>query len=146
MTWKDYQSQGLVTPHKTSKRELDELRAAVARNLKDAAIEELSDDNRFGIAYQATLLIAKMAVACAGYRVKGSGAHHTTFEVIPLALGSRFQATADYLDVCRRKRNDIAYDSEGVVSTQDVIDLVNKTNEFRHDVDAWIASHHPAFK
>ncbi len=146
MTWKDYQNRGLIAPHKTSKGELDELRAAVARNLKDAAIEELSDDNRFGIAYQAALLLAKIAIACAGYRVKGQGAHQTSFEVMQLALGAKFQATSDYFNVCRRKRNDIAYDSEGIVSTQDVADLIEKANAFRDEIEAWISKHHPTLK
>jgi hypothetical protein len=144
MTWKDYQRKGLVAAHQTGKAELDDLRAAVERNLKDAGIELLSDDNRFGIAYQAALLVARIAIACAGYRVKGQGAHHTTFEVVPLVLGTKYQPLADYLDLCRRKRNDIAYDCEGVVSSVDVEQLINAATKFASDVEAWIAKHHPA--
>lgn len=143
MSWKNYQSKGLVAPHATSKAELDDLRDAIKRNLDDASIDELSEDNRFGIAYQAALLVAKMAIACAGYRVKGHGAHHTTFEVLPLALDSSFQKLANYLDRCRRKRNDISYDSQGVVSLADVEALVKQATQFAADVEAWIAKHHP---
>ena len=50
----------------TSKQELDDLRNAVDRNLRDAAIPQLSADNRFGVAYEAALLLGKIAVACAG--------------------------------------------------------------------------------
>jgi hypothetical protein len=120
------------------------LRAAIQRNLDDASIDELSDDNRFGIAYQAALLVAKMAIACAGYRVKGQGAHHTTFQVVPLALGASYQTLADYLDRCRRKRNDIAYDSQGIVSSADVDELVKRATQFAADVEAWIATQHPS--
>lgn len=119
------------------------MRAAIRRNLDDASIDELSDDNRFGIAYQAALLVAKMAIACAGYRIKGQGAHHTTFQVLPLALGRSYQSLSDYLDLCRRKRNDIAYDSEGIVSSADVDELVKQATEFASDVEAWLAKHHP---
>lgn len=120
------------------------MRAAAERNLKDASIEELSDDNRFSIAYQAALLTAKMAIACAGYRVKGQGAHHTTFQAIPLALGAKYQPIADYFDVCRRKRNDIVYDSEGIVSLRDVEELLENASQFAADVEAWIKKNHPA--
>ena len=144
MTWKDYQKKGVVSAHKTSKAEIDDLRAAVDRNLKDASIEELSDDNRFGIAYQAALLAAKIAIACAGYRVKGQGAHHTTFELVPLAFGTTYRPLADYFDLCRRKRNDISYDSEGVVSTNDVSELLEKAAEFKTEVEAWISKKHPS--
>ena len=143
MSWKSLQSQGKVDPHVTSKAELDDLRAVVERNLDDASIQELSDDNRFGIAYQAALLSAKMAIACAGYRVKGQGAHQTTFQALKLAMGSSVNAMADYLDRCRRKRNEMTYDSEGVVSSADATELLAKAKEFNETVEAWIAKHHP---
>lgn len=139
------QNQGRVEPHVTSKAELDDLRAAIERNLADAAIKELSADNRFSIAYQAALLAAKMAVACAGYRVKGQGAHQATFQALKLALGSSVNTTAAYLDRCRRKRNDLAYDSEGVVSATDATELLKEAKALHKDVKAWIAKHHPTF-
>lgn len=139
------QNQGLVAPHTTSKAELDDLRAAVKRNLEDAAVEELSDDNRFAIAYQAALLAAKMAIACAGYRVKGAGAHHTTFEALPLALGTGVKQLADYFDRCRRKRNVIDYDSQGVVSSTDVEEIIRQATKLSQDVDGWISKYHPSF-
>jgi uncharacterized protein (UPF0332 family) len=143
MSWKSLQNQGKVDPHVTSKAELDDLRAVVQRNLDDASIQELSDDNRFGIAYQAALLSAKMAIACAGYRVKGQGAHQTTFQALKLAMGRSVNATADYLDRCRRKRNEMTYDSEGVVSSTDAEELLAKATEFKDTVEAWSAKHHP---
>jgi uncharacterized protein (UPF0332 family) len=145
MSWKSLQNQGRVDPHVTSKAELDDLRAVVERNLDDASIQELSDDNRFGIAYQAALLSAKMAIACAGYRVKGQGAHQTTFQALKLAMGSAVNAMADYLDRCRRKRNEMTYDSEGVVSSADAEELLGKAKSFHQIVEAWIAKHHPKF-
>lgn len=114
------------------------------RNLDDAAIKELSDDNRFAIAYQAALLAAKMTLACAGYRVKGQGAHQTTFMGLKLAMGPKIHRTADYLDRCRRKRNDVAYDSEGVVSASDAAALLKQAKALNKDVEAWIARHYPA--
>jgi hypothetical protein len=142
MTWKNLQNQDRVEPHVTSKSELDDLRAAIQRNLDDAAIAALSADNQFAIAYQAALLVAKMAVACAGYRVKGQGAHQATFQAIKLALGPSVHKTADYLDRCRRKRNDLAYDSQGVVSATDAAELLKQATALRKVVEAWIAKNH----
>jgi hypothetical protein len=68
MSWKKLQAEGRVRTHKTSKKELNELRALIARDLEDAAIQELSDDRRFATAYNAALQTAKMAIACAGYQ------------------------------------------------------------------------------
>jgi hypothetical protein len=86
------------------------MRALVARDLADAAIPGLSADRRFATAYNAALQVASMAVACAGYRVTAKTGHHrVTLEAAVLALGSRAQRHADYLETCRRKRNVIDY-------------------------------------
>lgn len=139
------QDQGRIEGHVTSKAELDELRAVIQRNLADASIDALSDDNRFSIAYQAALLAAKMAVACAGYRVKGQGAHQTTFQAVKIAMGASVGKTADYFDRCRRKRNDLAYDSLGAVSAADAVELEKRAVAFLAEVEAWIAANHPTF-
>ncbi len=130
MSWKSLQDQGKVDPHITSKAELDDLRAAVERNLADASLGQLSPDNRFSIAYQAALLAAKMAIACAGHRVKGQGAHQTTFAALKLAMGSPTNIMATYLDRCRRKRNEGAYDAAGVVSMAEADELFKKAQVF----------------
>jgi hypothetical protein len=59
----------------------------VDRDLADAAIPALSEDRRFATAYNAALQTAKMAIACAGYRVASVPGHHRiTFEGAKLAL------------------------------------------------------------
>jgi hypothetical protein len=145
MNWKTLRAQGKLDQHSTSKVELDDLRAAIARNLQDAAISSLSADNRFSIAYQAALLSAKMAIACRGYRVKGQGAHQTTFQALPLAMGAALKPTADYFDRCRRKRNDLMYDHEGSVSASDAVELFQRATNFHEKVEGWIAIHYASF-
>src|SRR5215469_9338400 len=89
MSWKSLQAQGRVRAHKASKRELDELRAVIVRDLEDAAIQELSDDRRFATAYNAALQSAKMAILCAGFQLASTPGHHRlTFEAARLALGA----------------------------------------------------------
>lgn len=70
MSWKHLLAEHLVEPHTTSAEEIRDLRAAVDRNLHDARLQGLSNDNRFGLAYEAALVAAKMAVHAAGYRVR----------------------------------------------------------------------------
>jgi len=105
-----------VREHTTSKNELDDLRAVVARDLQDASLPDLSEDRRFATAYNAALQAAKMAVACAGYRVVGQGHHQTTFEAVKLAIGKKASRFADYFETCRRKRNTVDYDLANVIS------------------------------
>jgi hypothetical protein len=145
MTWKQLQVSGRVRPHATSKNELDGLRAVVARDLVDAAVPGLSDDRRFATAYNAVLQLAKMAIACVGYRVTGQAHHQTTFEAVELAMGKKVAALTAYFETCRRKRNTLDYDLANVVSKTEADELVQKAYEFNTLVEGWIARRHPLF-
>jgi hypothetical protein len=131
--------------HTTSRSELDELRAVVDRDLKDAAISQLSTDRRFAVAYNAVQQLAKMVLACAGYRVSSSkGGHHaTTFEATGLILGPTHQVLIDYFDTCRQKRNQVNYDHAGLTSDNEAAELVERANEFRSLIEAWIEQNAP---
>ena len=73
MSWKRLLDERLAERHRTSKEELHGLRAVVERNLKDARVEAVSADNRFGAAYEAALTLATMAIAASGDRIKAPG-------------------------------------------------------------------------
>ena len=119
--------------------------AQIDRNLCDAAIVQLSADNRFGLAYEAALLLAKMAVACAGYRVKGQGAHQTTLAALKLALGPNVVNTANYLDRCRRKRNELSYDAAGVATDTEATELLSQAHAMKNIVEEWIGTNYPRY-
>ncbi|MCC6127477.1 MAG: hypothetical protein IT426_21170 [Pirellulales bacterium] len=142
-TWKKLLETHRVETHVTSKQEIDDLRSAVARNLRDSAIDALSADNRFGLAYEAALLLSKMVLACAGYRVKGQGSHQTSFLALPLVLGDSSKKTSSYFDRCRRKRNAISYDTANVVTDTEVKEILAKAKGFQQTVETWIAKTHP---
>lgn len=115
MSWKKLLEEHKVHTHSTSKKELDALRELIARDLADAGIKGLSADRQFATAYNAALQTAKMAIACAGYRLANAPGHHRlTFEAVRLALGPAAAKFLDYLEVCRRKRNAIDYDHASV--------------------------------
>lgn len=130
--------------HRTSKQELDDLRTVIERDLHDAALPLLSADRRFATAYNAALQTAKMAVACAGYRVVGQGHHQVSFEAAELAIGASVSALVTYFELCRRKRNTLDYDVANVVSDTEAAELLQKAQQFKTEVEAWIAANHPA--
>lgn len=143
MSWQPLLKTNRVRPHVTSKNELQGLRDPIARDLADAALAGLSADRRFATAYKAVLQLTKMAIACAGYRVVGAGHHQTTFEALEIALGSGIAVTANYFDVCRRKRNLVDYDYANVATDTETDELLRQAEQFRQMVEAWIAQHHP---
>ncbi len=145
MSWQQLQNAGRVRPHTTSKKELDDLRAIVERDLQDADLEELSDDRRFATAYNAALQTSKMVIACAGFRVAGRGHHQATFEAIELAIGPPAATYSAFLDMCRRKRNMVDYDMSGVATEAEVEQLINETKAFLALAETWISQHYAAF-
>jgi Transglutaminase-like superfamily len=61
LTWTKLLASKQAQKHKTSKKELDNMRALIARDLADAALAGLSADRRFATAYNAALQAANMA-------------------------------------------------------------------------------------
>lgn len=147
MTWKQLRAEKRIKPHRTSKAELDDLRAGVEVKLKDAATTSISADTRFATAYGAALLLAKMAIACAGYRLdpKVGGHHKTAFEALPLVLGPGATGLGRYFEVSRRKRNEIDYDRAFVASDADADEIIRRTRELQILVENWIAANKPQF-
>lgn len=145
MTWQQLLSLNRVRAHRTSKQELDDLRAVIERDLRDAGISGLSADRAFATAYNAALQTAKMAIACAGYRVVGQGHHQVSFEAAELGVGPSVSTLVAYFELCRRKRNMLDYDVANVVSDTEARELLQKGREFKREIETWIAAHHPSF-
>ena len=146
MTWQQLLNAKHVQTHATSKQELDDLRAVIERDLHDAGLTGLSADRSFATSYNAALQTAKMAIACAGYRVVAKKVHHqVTFEAAELAIGPSVSKLVTYFETCRRKRNTLDYDVANVVSDTEAAELLQKAQEFWQEVEAWIAKHHPSF-
>lgn len=147
VTWTQLLANNEVKQHKTSKAELDKIRAAIRRDLADASLKGLSPDRRFATAYNAALQATKMAIACAGYRVTPGGGHHRiSFETVKLAVGKAADPYGDYFDRCRRKRNVIDYDDANVATETEAQEIVEKAVEFVAAVEQWIVAKYPSLK
>ncbi len=59
MTWTNLLANKEAQKHKTSKKELDNMRALIARDLADASLAGLSADRRFATANNAALRKAR---------------------------------------------------------------------------------------
>jgi hypothetical protein len=143
-SWQQWLAKGDVKTHQTTKQEVDNLRALIARDLADAAISGLSADRRFATAYNAALQTGTIAIACSGYRVSARSGHHkVTFEAAAVALGREAVALSDYFDTCRRKRNVIDYMTSSVATDTEADELLHNVQEFHLLVESWINATHP---
>ena len=144
MTWTKLLVDKDAQKHKTSKKELDNIRALIARDLADAGFAGLSADRRFATAYNAALQTATMAICCSGYRLASAPGHHRlTFDAARLALGASAARSLDFFEACRRKRNVIDYDQASVATETEAAEVIVEARSFLDLVEQWIVTHHP---
>jgi hypothetical protein len=142
MTLQQWATDRWLRPHKTSREEIRNLLAIVERDLKDSE-EGISEDWRFGIAYNAALKLCTILLYASGFMAEKSLQHNRTIQALPLILGAKRQKDADYLDTCRKKRNTVEHDAVGSVTRQDADELIGFVAEFRDEVLAWLKKNYP---
>jgi hypothetical protein len=142
MSLKSWAENGWLRRHQTSAQEIADLLKIVDRDLHDARAG-VSDDWRFGIAYNAALKLCTILLYLEGYRAERALQHYRTIQALPLILGDGRKGDADYLNTCRAKRNIVEYDRTGAVSSDEADELIAFVEEFRGDVVRWIKQHHP---
>lgn len=143
MTLKDWEANAWLRPHKTSRQEIGNLLVIVRRDLTDARSEGISDDWRFGIAYNAALKLCTILLYAEGYRPMQNLAHYRTLQALPLILGRDRKADTNYLETCRTKRNTVEYDYAGGATDADADELIEFAEHLEKDVMEWLHSRHP---
>jgi allantoicase len=147
VTWTKLLANKEAERHKTSKKELDNMRALIARDLADAGIASVSADRRFATAYNAALQAANMAIACAGYRIMSKVGHHrVSLESTKFMFGKPMHKYADYFETCRRKRNTIDYTFSNVATETEAREILIQASQFYSEVEDWITKNHPSLK
>ena len=144
MNLQNWLANGWLRPHQTSPEEIRNLWAIAVRDLTDAATERLSSDWQFNIAYNAALQLCTLLLRAEGFSpAKGQLSHYRVLQSLPLTLGPKWKESADYLDACRNKRNQVEYDSAGRTSKKDAAELIQFAGELREAVLAWLKAKHP---
>jgi hypothetical protein len=143
MSWTTLLGENRVAAEPSSKSELDNLRSIVARCFSDINAINLSEEQRFIIAYDAARTLSLMIVRAEGYRPKTFGGHYNTFAGLEAADAVSFKATAAYFQICRMKRNDSEYGFASGTTSADANELIKAVTQFAADAEAWISSKHP---
>ncbi|MGH2620406.1 MAG: hypothetical protein ACRDHG_07520 [Anaerolineales bacterium] len=115
----------------------------VDRDLDDAAVEALSTDRRFLIAYDAALNLATIALYCAGYETHGKGHHWATFQAVPEIMGEQFKDQSSYFESCRTKRNVSTYDRGSQISEAEAAELLDEGRRFNAQLEKWLRENFP---
>jgi hypothetical protein len=138
--WAEY---GWLRQHQTTRQEIGDMLAIVARDLSDAQVGGISTDWQFGIAYNAALKLCTILLYAEGYRAGQGLQHYRTIQALPLILGNSREADAAYLDACRIKRNTVEYDRIGTTSDSEGLELISFVSELQTEVIMWLRANHP---
>ena len=144
MTLEQWESNGWLRRHQTSNEEIKNLLMIIDRDLEDAG-GGISDDWRFGIAYNVALKICTILLYAEGFKAERALQHYRTIQALPLILGKERKGDAEYLDSCRSKRNIVEYDYVGAVTGDDADELIDFVKELKVDVLGWLTNNHPRF-
>jgi hypothetical protein len=123
--------------------DVQRLLAAAERNLNDAAVTDISDENRFDAAYKCVMQCAIAGLLANGYRTSTSkpGHHQTAIQSLPTTIGLDKETMIE-LDDLRQLRN--CDDYEGApVSPAAVEDAQAHAKALLAHVQAWLGEHHP---
>ena len=134
MSLEDWHKFGWLKPHRTDERELGNLLAIADRDISDATAGGLSNDWKFGIAYNAALKLCTMMLYDAGFMPEKTLAHYRTLLSIEYTLGTERKSDAVYLDACRAKRKHVEYDYVDGASAAEAEELLEFAKELRKDV------------
>ena len=95
MSLNQWVDNGWLRRHKTSQEEIKNLVMIIDRDLKDAK-GGISDDWRFGIAYNAALKLCTILIYAEGFKAEKTLQHYRTIQALPLILGKERNADAVY--------------------------------------------------
>jgi hypothetical protein len=126
-----------------NRENIQRLLAAAERNLDDAGVTAISNENRFDAAYKCVMQCAIAGLLANGYRTSTSkpGHHQTAIQSLPVAIGLD-QGVMVELDDLRQLRN--CDDYEGApVSAGAVEDAQAQAKALLAHLKSWLGAHHP---
>ncbi|WBS02307.1 DNA-binding protein [Pseudoduganella sp. SL102] len=125
------------------REDIQRILTAAERNLADAAVTAISDENRFDAAYKCVMQCAMASLMANGYRTSTSkpGHHQTAIQALTLSVGLDAR-TVVVLDSLRKQRNINDYDGEPISPTA-VEECQRQAHALLAHVRAWLAEHRP---
>lgn len=142
MSLRDWLRNSWLTEHESSPEEIVSLLAIVERDLANAAIRGLSADWKLNIAYNAALQAATAALAASGYRAAREQHHYRTIQSLAHTLGWNL-TRVNQIDRFRKKRNIGGYETAGLVSDREALEMLQLAAGLRDEIAAWLRARHP---
>jgi hypothetical protein len=134
---------GSLDKAKPRRDDIRRLLSAAERNLEDAGVTAISDENRFDAAYKCVMQCAIAGLLANGYRTSTSkpGHHQTAIQTLPSTVGLDNEDMVA-LDELRKLRNCDDYEGEPISPDEVEQSRAQATALLTH-VKAWFGKQHP---
>ncbi len=142
MSLRDWLKNGWLIEHQTSPREIVDPLGIADRDLDNCQTAGLSPDWKLNIAYNAALQMATAALAAVGYRAARDAHHYRVIQSLAYTIRADARLITQ-IDGFRKKRNISDYERAGVVSDQEVKEMLILAGNLRASVIKWLHTNHP---
>jgi len=121
---------------------IQKLLKAAERSIEDSKLEQLSDENRFDVAYKAIMQLANAALQANGFRTLTSkpGHHQTMLQTLPKSIGLDNDIVI-MLDALRKQRNVVDYSGD-LIPPSAVEECINQASSLYFEVHDWLKKNH----
>lgn len=132
-----------LQPHAADRLAVIKLLAAARRNLADAQVDAIGNDNRFDAAYKCIMQCAMLGLWGNGYRTSTSqpGHHQTAIQCLSLTMGVP-RETVIVLDGLRKQRNINDYVGDPIADVVRDSYIEEAANLLAH-TGRWLRDTHP---
>lgn len=143
MSLKNLMDIGSLDKAEPRRDDIRRLLSAAERNLLDAGVTAISDENRFDAAYKCVMQCAIASLLAHGYRTSTSkpGHHQTAIQTLPTTIGLD-EDTMVELDELRRLRNCDDYDGDPISPAEVEASRAQAKALLAHVKD-WLAKQRP---
>jgi class 3 adenylate cyclase len=143
MTLQNLQAIKRLQAHTTDAAAIRKLLDAAQRNLADARVTAIGEDNRFDAGYKCVMQCAMLGLWASGYRTATSqpGHHQTAIQSLGLTMGVA-TSTMVVLDGRRKVRNLSDYVGDPVTEAA-LASCLEEADKLLAHTRQWLRDHHP---
>jgi hypothetical protein len=142
MSLQDWLAEQLIEIHHPSKDEIKSLLEICRRDIEKSHIDELGNDWKMSIAYNAALQSAAAALAAAGYICTRGDHHYRVIQSLAYTIKADSKLI-NQLDRFRKKRNISGYERMGMVTDKDVQEMMSLSQKLLATVIDWLKKNYP---
>src|ERR1700758_5179631 len=131
----NWQKNGWLKAHQTSKNEIRDLVAIADRDIAAARTPGLHNDWSFNIAYNAALQVATAALAASGYQAERANHHYRVIDSLSLTLGTD-AGNIKNSHIFKKKPKLPAHAGADTISASEVEEMRSLAEKLRVDFEA----------